>query len=95
MALFDEEIVILRILIGDVAAETYTDDDLTGALLVAAKLVNQDIGTSYVVSVSGAGDTFVAAFAFKYAKTFDAAVSIIYANEMASFVVNKRGVTTI
>lgn len=47
------------------------------------------------IDVSGAGDTFVAAFAFKYAKTFDAAVSIIYANEMASFVVNKRGVTTI
>lgn len=46
------------------------------------------------MDVSGAGDTFTAAFALKYFETKDTKQSIIYANEMASIVVSKRGVTT-
>lgn len=47
------------------------------------------------IDVSGAGDTFVAAFAFHYMDTHDTAASVVFANEMASIVVNKRGVATI
>lgn len=46
------------------------------------------------MDVSGAGDTFTAAFALKYFQTKDTKQSIIYANEMASIVVSKRGVAT-
>jgi sugar/nucleoside kinase (ribokinase family) len=45
--------------------------------------------------VSGAGDTFVAALAFKYSETRDIIDSIKFANEMASIVVTKRGVSVI
>lgn len=47
------------------------------------------------IDVSGAGDTFLAAFVFKYVKTKDIAESIQFANEMAQIVVSKRGVSTI
>lgn len=46
------------------------------------------------IDVSGAGDTFTAAFILEYFKTKNAGDSIIYANEMASIVVSKRGVAT-
>lgn len=46
------------------------------------------------IDVSGAGDTFTASFTLKYLETRDIKKSIIYANEMASIVVSKRGVTT-
>jgi bifunctional ADP-heptose synthase (sugar kinase/adenylyltransferase) len=46
------------------------------------------------MDVSGAGDTFTAAFTLKYLETKDVEQSIIYANEMASRVVTKRGVAT-
>lgn len=46
------------------------------------------------IDVSGAGDTFTAAFTLKYVETKDIEQSIIYANEMASVVVSKRGVST-
>jgi D-beta-D-heptose 7-phosphate kinase/D-beta-D-heptose 1-phosphate adenosyltransferase len=46
------------------------------------------------IDVSGAGDTFVAAFAIKFLETFEEGTSIDYANEMASIVVSKRGVVT-
>jgi len=46
------------------------------------------------IDVSGAGDTFTASFTLKYLETKDISQSIIYANEMASIVVSKRGVTT-
>lgn len=46
------------------------------------------------IDVSGAGDTFTASFVLKYLKTMDVSESIIFANEMASIVVSKRGVTT-
>jgi bifunctional ADP-heptose synthase (sugar kinase/adenylyltransferase) len=46
------------------------------------------------MDVSGAGDTFTAAFTLKYLETKNIEQSIIYANEMASIVVSKRGVAT-
>lgn len=44
------------------------------------------------IDVSGAGDTFTAAFILKYKETLNIENSIIYANKMASIVVSKRGV---
>ena len=46
------------------------------------------------IDVSGAGDTFTASFTLKYLETKNISESIIYANEMASIVVSKKGVTT-
>jgi len=46
------------------------------------------------IDVSGAGDTFVAAFTIKYLETKDISTSIEYANLMSSIVVGKRGVVT-
>lgn len=46
------------------------------------------------MDVSGAGDTFTASFILKYKETNSIKESIIFANEMASIVVSKRGVTT-
>ena len=47
------------------------------------------------IDVSGAGDTFLAAFVFKFVKSKDVAEAIQFANEMAQIVVSKRGVSTI
>lgn len=46
------------------------------------------------IDVSGAGDTFTSSFILKYYDTRDVKTSIIYANEMSSIVVSKRGVAT-
>jgi dihydropteroate synthase len=46
------------------------------------------------IDVSGAGDTFTAAFTVKYLETRDVDTSITFANEMCSIVVSKRGVST-
>jgi len=46
------------------------------------------------VDVSGAGDTFTAAFTKKYLQLKDVSIAISYANKMANIVVNKRGVET-
>jgi bifunctional ADP-heptose synthase (sugar kinase/adenylyltransferase) len=46
------------------------------------------------IDVSGAGDTFTASFTLKYLETNDVGQSIVFANEMSSIVVSKRGVTT-
>jgi D-beta-D-heptose 7-phosphate kinase/D-beta-D-heptose 1-phosphate adenosyltransferase len=46
------------------------------------------------IDVSGAGDTFTASFILKYYQTKNIAESIIFANEMSSIVVSKRGVVT-
>lgn len=46
------------------------------------------------IDVSGAGDTFTSSFILKYFLSKDIEESIIYANEMASIVVSKRGVST-
>ena len=50
---------------------------------------------SETIDVSGAGDTFVAAFVLNYYKTKSIEDSIKFANKLSSIVVNKRGVTTI
>lgn len=47
------------------------------------------------VDVSGAGDTFMAAFAYYHSCTSDVGKSIHFANKMASHVVTKRGVSSI
>lgn len=46
------------------------------------------------IDVSGAGDTFTAAFTVKYLETRDVDTSITFANKMCSIVVSKRGVVT-
>ena len=46
------------------------------------------------IDVSGAGDTFTSAFILKYHETKNIDESIIFANQMASIVVSKRGVAT-
>ena len=46
------------------------------------------------IDVSGAGDTFVAAFTLCFLDTLEVFHSIEYANEMAAKVVSKRGVVT-
>lgn len=46
------------------------------------------------IDVSGAGDTFTAFFSLKYYETKNIVESITFANQMASIVVSKRGVTT-
>ena len=46
------------------------------------------------IDVSGAGDTFVASFGIKYLETNDIEKSLIFANEMSSIVVSKKGVST-
>lgn len=46
------------------------------------------------MDVSGAGDTFTASFILKYYQTKNIEESIQFANEMASIVVSKRGVST-
>lgn len=48
-----------------------------------------------VQDLSGAGDTFLAGLVHKYSETEDIAQSITFANEVATKVVQKRGVTTI
>lgn len=47
------------------------------------------------IDVSGAGDTFVAAFTKKYLEVKDTAVAITFANKMSGIVVQKRGVVTV
>ena len=46
------------------------------------------------IDVSGAGDTFTAAFIVRYFETKDERISIQYANQKASEVVSRRGVVT-
>lgn len=46
------------------------------------------------IDVSGAGDTFTAAFAVSYLDTKNIPLSILFANEISAKVVGKRGVVT-
>lgn len=46
------------------------------------------------IDVSGAGDTFTAAFTLNYLQTKSVEEAITFANKMASIVVSKRGVST-
>jgi len=50
---------------------------------------------SHTIDVSGAGDTFMAAFCLQHSKTGAIVDSILFANNAASLVVTKRGVSTI
>ena len=52
------------------------------------------VDSKETIDVSGAGDTFVAAFVTKYLQTQDVDVSITFANKMSAIVVSKRGVST-
>lgn len=63
-----------------------------GAQYMNKKYLVEEVET---IDVSGAGDTFLAALAYQYAKTKSIPKSIIFANKMASLVVKKRGVSTI
>ena len=51
--------------------------------------------TVEVRDLSGAGDTWMASFAFKFTQNSDVEQSIQFANDNATIVVQKRGVTTI
>ena len=51
--------------------------------------------TVEVRDLSGAGDTWMASFAFKFTETQNVDESIEFANKNATLVVQKRGVTTI
>ena len=46
------------------------------------------------IDVSGAGDTFLAAFTINYLETRDVQQAISYANQLSSVVVSKKGVVT-
>jgi D-beta-D-heptose 7-phosphate kinase/D-beta-D-heptose 1-phosphate adenosyltransferase len=46
------------------------------------------------IDVSGAGDTFLAAFVINYLQTKDVDIAITFANKMCSIVVSKKGVVT-
>jgi bifunctional ADP-heptose synthase (sugar kinase/adenylyltransferase) len=48
-----------------------------------------------VRDLSGAGDTWMASFAWKYTQSKDVDTSIELANKNATIVVQKRGVSTI
>jgi bifunctional ADP-heptose synthase (sugar kinase/adenylyltransferase) len=48
-----------------------------------------------IKDLSGAGDTFISALALKYVQTKSIESSISYANECATIVVQKRGVSTV
>lgn len=47
------------------------------------------------IDVSGAGDTFMAAFVYAHAISSDVPKSITFANKLASYVVTKRGVSIV
>ena len=62
-----------------------------------ARYMNKDYPSpnpKETIDVSGAGDTFTSAFTLKYLETKNIDESITFANEMASIVVSKRGVST-
>ena len=61
--------------------------------LYSGKLIPQN-NPQQTIDVSGAGDTFVAAFALDYYSSLNVVEAISYANQMASNVVSKRGVAT-
>lgn len=46
------------------------------------------------IDVSGAGDTFLAAFVVNYLQTNDVDIAITFANKMSSVVVSRKGVVT-
>jgi bifunctional ADP-heptose synthase (sugar kinase/adenylyltransferase) len=82
-------------------SHTFNDDWLNKVLVTlgsrGAKYIDKIFPSpdpKETIDVSGAGDTFTASFTLKYIETKDIEKSIIFANEMASIVVSKRGVST-
>ena len=78
------------------------DDDIRKILIVTQgskgcfyKDRSFEVPLVEVKDVSGAGDTFISAFCYKYLLTESVDVSINFANECATKVVQKRGVTTL
>ena len=80
----------------------FIDDDILNILIVTQgskgcmhknKIYN--VPLVEVKDVSGAGDTFLAGFSYKYILTEDINKSIIFANECATKVVQKKGITTV
>lgn len=59
-----------------------------------ADIVYSSPSPKETIDVSGAGDTFLAAFAIKYLETRDVKQAIPYANQLSSIVVSKKGVVT-
>jgi sugar/nucleoside kinase (ribokinase family) len=57
--------------------------------------VKYPVETSQTIDVSGAGDTFLASLAYYYRVSNTIKDSIDFANQMASKVVTKRGVSII
>jgi len=51
-----------------------------------------EVAAKETIDVSGAGDTFLAAFVVNYLETADVDSAIIFANKMSSAVVSKKGV---
>ena len=79
-------------IVGTVSGSTYkisSYEHYSG--LVQAATANT---ITLTIDVSGAGDTFTAAFIVKYFQTKDIPLSIKFANEKSSDVVSKRGVVT-
>jgi bifunctional ADP-heptose synthase (sugar kinase/adenylyltransferase) len=84
--------------------QNYTEDDIILQKLIITLgpkgAIHNDVlypseSPRETIDVSGAGDTFTAAFAFKYLETKDVSISVTYANKLATKVVSKRGVTTV
>lgn len=55
---------------------------------------NYPVIAKETIDVSGAGDTFLAAFVINYLDTNDVDIAITFANKMSSLVVSKKGVVT-
>ena len=78
------------------------DDEIRDLLIVTQgskgcfyKNKKYEVPPVEVKDVSGAGDTFLAGFSYKFLLTEDIDKSIEFANQCATKVVQKRGVTTI
>lgn len=61
---------------------------------IHADITYQSPSPKETIDVSGAGDTFLAAFTIKYLETRDVQQAIPYANQLSSVVVSKKGVVT-
>jgi bifunctional ADP-heptose synthase (sugar kinase/adenylyltransferase) len=76
---------------------TYTDNIITTLGGDGCKYKNEVFESpspKETIDVSGAGDTFTSSFILKFYETNNIKESINFANNMASIVVSKRGVTT-
>jgi D-beta-D-heptose 7-phosphate kinase/D-beta-D-heptose 1-phosphate adenosyltransferase len=81
----------------------YTEDDIVLKKLIITlgakgckyfNVIFPSDSPKETIDVSGAGDTFTAAFTTKYLEVEDVNIAVSYANKMATVVVSKRGVAT-